>query len=223
MPQPADTPLAFIGGTGPEGTGLALRFAALGHHVIIGSRDRERAKEVAGRLAAQAGHGADVSGEENAQAAAGGRVTFLTVPYAAQAPLLPTLAEAMGNGSIVISTVAPLVFQGGQPRPVAVPDGSAAQEAQRLLPEARLIAAFHHLSAKHLADLSHPLEGDVLVCGDDGEAKEVVMDLVRELRDLRSVDSGDLAYAGVLESVTAMLIGINRRYRTESGVRIVGV
>ena len=223
MPRPADTPLAFIGGTGPEGTGLALRFAALGHSIIIGSRDRDRAREVAGRLSAQAGHGADVSGAENAQAAAEARVLFLTVPYAAQAPLLPTLKGVIAPGSIVISTVAPLAFQGGKPRPVAVPDGSAAQEAQRFLPDTRVVAAFHHLSAKHLADLPHPLEGDVLACGDDREAKEMVMDLVRELHDLRPVDAGDIAYAGVLESLTAVLIGMNRRYRTESGVRIVGV
>lgn len=222
MPHPADTPLAFIGGTGPEGTGLALRFAALGHPVIIGSRGRERAREVAGQLVREAGYGADVSGEENDRAAAAARVIFLTVPYSAQGPLLPTLADAVGGG-VLISTVAPLVFQGGHPRPVHVPDGSAAQEAHRLLPEARLVAAFHHLSAKHLADLSHPLEGDVLVCGDDGEAKEVAMELVRELRELRPVDAGDLGYAAVLESLTAVLIGINRRYRTESGVRIVGV
>lgn len=222
MPYPADTPLTFIGGTGPEGTGLALRFAAIGHPVIIGSRDPGRAREVAGRLAAQAGHGAEVSGEENAGAAAGARAMFLTVPYVAQGPLLPTLAEAIGTG-IVISTVAPVAFQNGRPRPVAVPDGSAAQEAQRLLPQAKVIAAFHHLSARHLADLSHPLEGDVLVCGEDGEGKTLAMELVRELRDLRPVDAGDLGYAAVLESVTAMLIGINRRYRAESGVRIVGI
>lgn len=223
MPHPVDIPIAFIGGTGPEGTGLALRFAVLGHPVIIGSRDRDRAREVAGRLAAQAGHGADVSGGENAQAAGEALVIFLTVPYTAQAPLLPPLTGAIGSGSVVISTVAPLVFQGGRPRPIAVPDGSAAQEAQRLLPDSRVVAAFHHLSAKHLADLSHALEGDVLVCGDDAEAKEMAMDLVRELRDLRPVDAGDLGYAGVLESLTAVLIGMNRRYHTESGVRIVGV
>jgi len=208
--------LGFVGGTGPEGTGLALRFAAAGHPVIIGSRDAGRAQEVAARLSG------GIKGEENAQAVSATHVVFLTVPYPAQAGLLPSLAEAIGS-RVVINTIAPVVFEKGRPRPVAVPDGSAAQEAQRLLPNARVVAAFHHLSAKHLANLSHPLEGDVLVCGDDREAKQAAMELVRELRELRPVDAGDLAYASVLESVTALLIGINRRYRTESGVRITGL
>ena len=221
MPHPSQLPLAFVGGTGPEGTGLALRFAAAGHPVIVGSRDAGRAREAAAKLAQQT-PGSAVTGQDNLEAAAAAGAAFITVPYSAQAQLLPGLTNAL-DGKLVIGTVAPIVFQGGRPRPFQVPDGSAAQEAQRLLPGAKVVAAFHHLSAGHLADLAHALEGDVLVCGDDPEARNSVMELVRELKDLRPVDAGELFYAGTLEALTAVLIGINRRYRTESGVSIVGL
>lgn len=213
--------IALIGGTGAEGRGLALRYAQAGHRVILGSRDAERAQAGASELNAILGTPA-VSGMSNQGAASQGELAILAIPYAGQTETLPTLAPALA-GKLVISAVVPLNFAGGRPAPLAVPEGSAAQQAAALLPGARLAAAFHHLSAKHLADLDHAMEGDVLVCADDAEAKQAAMALVGEIPDLRAIDAGGLGAAATVEAMTAVLLGINRRYKVSAGLRVVGV
>jgi len=217
----ADT-LAFIGGTGPEGKGLALRYARAGHPVVLGSRDAGRAAGVAGELNAALGGGDLVSGATNLDAAQRASIVFLTLPFDGQSDALPPLAAAV-TGKLVISTVVPLAFVGGRPSVLPVPQGSAAQQAAALLPGAKVAAAFHHLSAKHLADLGHAMEGDVLVCATDAEAKQAAMQLVAEVPALRAIDAGGLENAVTVEAMTAVLLGINRRYKVSAAVRIVGV
>ena len=213
--------LGFIGGTGPEGQGLALRFAQAGHPVIIGSRSSERAQSTAGAINQKLG-GNLATGLDNAGAAEAASVVFLVVPYEGQRDTLAALESAIGD-RILVSAVAPLSFEGGRPKAVLVPGGSAALEAQAQLPRARVTAAFHHLSARHLAAIDHPLEGDVLVCGDDAEAKQSTMALVSAVAALRPVDAGGLEYAWQLEAFTALILGINRRYKVNAGVRLVGL
>lgn len=213
--------LSFIGGTGPEGSGLALRFAQAGHPVVIGSRSLERASSTAAEINQRLG--VDIARPfDNRGAALASDLVFLAIPYPAQRETLQGLADAIGT-RVVVSVVVPIVFQDGRPTALTVSAGSAAQEAQQLLPQARVAAAFHHLGAKHLVDLDHPLEGDILVCGDDSEAKDLTMSLVSELKDLRAVDAGGLEYARYPESFTAQLLSLNRRYRIQSGLKIVGL
>jgi len=212
--------LGFIGGTGPEGAGLALRFAHTGHPVAIGSRSLERAVSAAEAINQRLG-GSLASPHDNRGAVLASAVVFVTVPYAAQRETLAALADAVGE-RVVVSTVAPLSVQKGRPFALTVPAGSAAQETQQLLPQARVTAAFHHLGAKHLADLEHPLEGDVLVCGDDAEAKQLTMSLAGELQALSARDAGGLEYACYVEAFTAVLLGMNRRYGIQGGIKITG-
>lgn len=215
------TVIAFIGGTGPEGKGLAFRLALAGHEVVIGSRSRERA-EAAAREVAERAPDAAVRGAENADAAQKAEVVVLTVPFPAQAETLPALREAI-DGKVVVSTAVSLSFEGGQPSMVAVPEGSAAQQAQALLPGTRVVAAFQNLGAAKLWEGDVPLEQDVIVCADDAEAKREVMALAEEIRGVRAVDGGPLASSRYVEGITVLLLGINRRYKATTGVRVVGL
>ena len=213
--------LGFIGGTGPEGKGLAYRFALAGHEVVIGSRSRERAEAAASEVAGRVPD-ATVRGAENVEAAGEAEVLVLTVPVAAQAETLPALREAIGD-KITVSTAVPLSFDGGQPTMLALPEGSAAEQAQALLPAARAVGAFQNLGAGKLWEGDLSLEQDVIVCGDDAEAKRQVMALAEQIRGVRGVDGGPLASSRYVEGITVMLVSINRRYKTLAGVRIVGV
>lgn len=213
--------LGFIGGTGPEGKGLAYRLALAGHEVIIGSRSRERAEAAAQEIASRVS-GTTVRGEENAATARDADVLVLTVPFDAQAGTLPALREAAA-GKIVISTVVPMSFDDGLPTMIAVPEGSAAEQAQALLPAARVAAAFQNLGAAKLWDGDAPLDQDVIVCADDAEAKRQVLALAEEVRGVRAIDGGPLASSRYVEAITVLLVTINRRYKTLAGVRIVGV
>ena len=217
--------IGLIGGTGPEGLGLAMRLALAGESVRIGSRRPERAAEAAAtvREAVEAAGGkADVAGAVNAEVAGFGETLIVVVPYEGHAATLAGLREVIG-GKIVVDAVVPLVFEGGVPGVEAVPEGSATQQAQALLPEARVVGAFHNLSARKLQKLAQPLAGDVLVSGDDAEAKAAVMDLAGRVPDLRAVDAGPLAMSRFVEDITALLLGINRRYKTQAAVRMVGL
>ncbi len=213
--------LSFIGGTGPEGKGLAYRFALAGHELVIGSRSRERgeaaAREIAGRVP-----NATVRGADNADAAREGAVVVLTVPFAAQADTLPALREAL-DGKIVVSTAVPLSFEGGKSAMLPVAEGSAAEQAQALLPGARVVGAFHNLGAAKLWEDDAPLEQDVIVCSDDADAKREISSLAEQIRGVRAIDAGPLASSRYVEGITALLVNINRRYKTLAGVRIVGV
>ena len=213
--------LSFIGGTGPEGKGLAYRFALAGHELVIGSRSRERG-EAAAREVAERVPNATVRGADNADAAREGTVVVLTVPFAAQADTLPALREAL-DGKIVVSTAVPLSFEGGKPSMLPVAEGSAAEQAQALLPGARVVGAFQNLGAAKLWEGDGSLDQDVIVCGDDADAKREVTALAEQIRGVRVVDGGPLASSRYVEGITALLVNINRRYKTLAGVRIIGV
>lgn len=213
--------LAFLGGTGPEGRGLALRYALAGRPVFIGSRDASRGKDAAVELGRKWA-GISVKGGGNDEAARLGNVAFICVPYEAQKSLLPGLSESLA-GKVVVSVVAPLAFKKGRAVAVEVPEGSAAEESQSLLPESEVVAAFQNLSARKLLAASSPMEGDVVVCSDHASAKEKVMGLVEVVEGLRAVDGGALANARYVEQLTALLLNVNRIYRAQSSIKLVGL
>lgn len=214
--------IAVIGGTGPQGRGMAYRFAKAGHRVVLGSRDASRAQATAEEITARLPEAA-VSGASNADAAAGAEVVLLAVPYDGHDDLVASLADQLA-GRIVVSCVNPLGFDKQGPYGLTVPGGSAAETAARLVPEARLVGAFHHVSAVTLWGEQDYLDHeDVLVCGDDADAKQVVQELARAVTSRDGVDAGRLRIARQLEPWTAVLISVNKRYRTRSGTRISGL
>lgn len=217
---PART-VAIVGGTGPEGRGLAIRLSAAGYAVIIGSRDPASAvaaAEEVGRKLAEVAHVRSPIGLANRQAAAAADIVLLCVPYAAHAMMVESLRRVLA-GKTVVDVVVPLA----DPLDVAwrPPAGSAAQEAAEILgPGSALAAAFHNVSAARLARLGEDVGCDVLVCGDEPEAKTVTMELARAM-GMTAVDAGGLANAAVVEGLTAVLLGINRRYKARgAGVKV---
>src|SRR5438034_4920630 len=212
--------IAILGGTGKEGSGLATRWALVGHAIIIGSRDAARAHDKAVELRERTKK-LTIVGKANAEAAALGDVVVIALPATGLAATLPPAREAC-RGKVVVSTVVALSF--GGPRlftPPAV--GSSAEEVQALLPEARVVAAFHHIAAHELAETDHPIECDLLICGKDAGAKEAVTTLGVSL-GLRVIDVGALTNAGPIEGITALLATINRRNKLKnSGIKITGL
>jgi NADPH-dependent F420 reductase len=213
--------IAILGGTGKEGAGLGLRWAQAGHAIVIGSRDAERAAVKAGELAAQA-PGACVEGMSNRDAAAAADVVVLALPAAGLQKTLPEVKDGC-RGKVVVSTVVPLTFGGGRLF-TPPPQGSSAEEAQEILgPEARLVAAFHHIAAHELSAADHAIACDLLLCGGDAEARKTVAELGTSM-GLRAIDVGALTNAGPLEGITAVLATINRRYKIKnSGIQITGL
>ncbi len=215
--------IAIVGGTGAQGKGLSHRFVRAGHHVVLGSRSGERAVEVAREVSAHAGTGAGVSGTTNDVAARDCDVVVVAVPYDGHDALITALADELAD-RVVISCVNPLGFDRRGAYGLQLPDGSAAEEAQRIVPKARMTAAFHHVSAVSLWRHDGPLtDEDVLVCGDDVHAKQVAIDLAEAVTDRPGIDVGALRLAHQLESLTAVLIGVNKLYRIRSGLRISGL
>ena len=213
--------LGFLGGTGSEGRGLALRFALAGHEVLIGSRDPARAQEAARSVLASA-PGRSVTGTDNSSVAQQADVVFIVVPFAAQKPVLETLEPALRR-KVVVDAAIPLEFVEGRIRAVPVPEGSAALQAQVLLPHSQVVAAFHSLSATDLLRSERTINGDVLVFSDHAEAKRQVMELARLIPGVRAVDGGSLENARYAEDFTALLISINRIYKGRSMFRITGL
>lgn len=214
--------LAFVGGTGPEGLGIAARMAKAGHSVAIGSRSQERGEQGAATIR-EAVPGAEASGGENGDVVADADVVLLTFPYEGQAATLDALAPAL-EGKIVCNVVAPLDFQKGVGAvALDVPGGSAAQEAAAQLPGSRVVSAFQNLAAEKLMELDKPVEADILVCGRDQEAKEIVIGLANQIEGARGLDGGGLSQSRYVEMLTALLVNINRRYKARSSIRIVGV
>lgn len=218
--------IAVIGGTGPQGKALGYRFARHGHTVVLGSRAEEKgvavAAEVAARLVDHEGAGS-VTGAANADACERSDVVVLAVPYDGHDDLVASLPLA---GRTVISCVNPLGFdkRGAFGLPVDAGEGSASESAQRLAPEATLVGAFHHVSAVTLwGDADYLSDEDVLVVGDSVEAKQVAIELARSVTGRDGIDAGKLRLARQLEPLTAVLISINRKYKTHSGVRISGL
>ncbi len=217
--------ISIIGGTGDEGFGLTLRLAKAGHHVTIGSRSQEKGARTADQARELLGGGTEVDGTTN-ETAAGSGVVIVTVPFAGQAEIYRSIKAAVRPGTIVVDCTSPLATAvGGRAWHVVRPwHGSAAEQAKAILdPGVRMVAAFHTISGETLRDLEHEMESDVLVCGTDKEAKAVVGGLVDDIPRLRWVDAGDLTQARIAETMTALLISVNRAYKIhDAGFRITG-
>ncbi|HZT08141.1 MAG TPA: NADPH-dependent F420 reductase [Chloroflexota bacterium] len=218
--------IAVIGGTGPEGSGLALRWARAGFPVAIGSRDASRAGEMAARIQQRVG-GGRVYGAENVAAAASAEIVVLTVPFAAQQTTLKAIRGALRPGQVVVDVTVPLAaaIGGRATRVLGVWEGSAAEATAESVPDGvSVVAAFHNISAGHLDHLEAAIDCDVLVCGDERGSKVRVARLVEALDGARFVDAGPLANARIVESITALLVGINIRYKIPgAGIRITGL
>jgi hypothetical protein len=219
--------IAVIGGTGPAGTGLALRWARAGEIIIIGSRDALRAQETAAAISEKAGTHAQVSGMENSAACAATDLLVLTVPFEGQAALLKQLKPAILPGSILIDATVPLAASigGRATRTLGVWQGSAAQQAAELVPKGvSVAAAFHNVSADVLnGESNEDVDCDVIVCSDDLHATQVTMELAAKIPRIRAIDGGKLENARLVEQITALLIGLNIRHKGHSGIRITGL
>jgi len=220
-PDLAKLTIGVLGGTGPQGRGLALRWAVAGLRVVIGSRDAGRAATAAAELVEQGGLEPDaVTGADNPGCAAAADMVLVAVPWEGHDTLLTSLRSELA-GKIVIDCVNPMGFDKQGPFPIRVDEGSAAEQAAALLPDSRVTAAFHHVSAVTLADLSvAEMDLDVLVLGDDREATDQVRALADAIPGVRGVFAGRLRNAGQVEALTANLIAINRRYKTHAGIRV---
>ncbi len=218
LPDVSGLVVGILGGTGDQGRGLAIRLAHAGQRVLIGSRVSERASAAAAEIAEISG--GNVQGGPNAEVAAGSDLVIVAVPFAGHADTLRELVEPL-RGKVVIDCVNPLGFgkQGAFPLPVE--EGSAAEQAAAILPESRVTAAFHHVSAELLANLDvAEMDLDVLVMGEDREAVALVQALAGRIKGIRGVHAGRLRNAGQVEALTANLIVINKRYGVHAGIRI---
>jgi NADPH-dependent F420 reductase len=221
--------IAILGGTGPEGTGLALRWARAGETVIIGSRDAARAERTAEAIRKRIGPHAQISGMENSAACAASDLLVLTVPFAGQAELLKQLKPAIRPGSILIDATVPLAHSvgGRATRTLGVWQGSAAQQAAELVPHGvSVVAAFQNVSAETLngdADLDRNVDCDVIVCSDDPNATQVAMEVAAKISGVRAIDGGKLENARIVEQLTALLIGLSIRHKGHGGIRITGL
>lgn len=220
--------VGVVGGTGPQGRGLAVRLAGVGQRVLVGSRESGRAVEVAGELAARAGvmaAGGDgwVRGGSNAEVAAAADVVIVAVPFAGHAATVASLAAPLA-GKVVVDCVVPMGFDEFGAYVVDVAEGSVTEQAATLLPDSHVVGAFHHVSAVLLEDLSRPtVDTDVMVVGDVREATEVVQALAGRLPGMRGVYAGRLRNARQVEALTINLISINRRYKAHAGIRITDI
>lgn len=217
--------IAVIGGTGPQGKGLGYRFARGGHDVVLGSRQETRALEAADELSSRlkGASARSVSGADNAKAADVADLVLLAIPYEGHDELVARLAPHLA-GKVVVSCVNPLGFDKRGPYGLDLGPSSAAEQAQRLLPESAVVGAFHHLSAINLIGSADYLEHeDVLVCGDDTDAKQAVIELAATVTGRLGIDAGALRMARQLEPLTAVLISINKRYKIRAGVVISGM
>jgi len=214
--------IAIIGGTGPQGKGLGYRFAKGGHDVLLGSRAEERAIAAAAELEERCVAGT-VRGASNAEAAEIADLVVLAVPFDGHDDLVVELAPQMAD-KVVISCVNPLGFDKDGPYGLVLDPSSAAEQAQTLVPTAKVVGAFHHLSALNLISAAELLDHeDVLVCGDDAEAKARVIELATTITGRPGIDAGALRLARQLEPLTAVLISINKRYKVRAGISIAGL
>jgi len=218
-------PIAVLGGTGPEGFGLALRWVQAGETVIMGSRDAKRAQDAANKIKAKVGTHAQVSGDENTAVCAAADLLLLTIPFEGHAGLLKQIKSAIRPGSIVIDATVPLAASvgGRASRTLGVWQGSAAQETAELVPKGvAVVAAFQNVSAE-LLNADGPVDCDVIVCSDDTGASQIVQALAAKIPGVRAIDGGKLENARILEQITALLIGLSIRHKGHSGIRITGL
>jgi len=218
--------IAVVGGTGAEGYGLALRWARAGEHVVIGSRDAQRALAAAEKLQQEVGGSSQISGAENLQAVTGADVVVLTVPFQAHAATIRLIKPALKSGAILVDASVPLATAvgGKATQTIGVWDGSAALQATHALKgAASVVAAFQNVSAELLND-TRDIESDVIICTDDPKAREVVTELVHQIPGLRALDGGALENSHIVEQITALLITLNIRHKSHSaGIRITGL
>jgi NADPH-dependent F420 reductase len=225
VPPPPPDPVAVIGASGALGFGVAIRLGRAGVPIAIGSRDAARARETAER-AQLAVPGASFSAHDNAGAAAVAATVILSVPFRNQAETLNNLKQALTPGQLLIDATVPLAAAvgGKATRMLGVAQGSAAQQALELAPDGvRVVSALHTVSAASLAELDHPLEQDVLVCGDSRADKRETAALIERIEGLRCVDCGRLEMSRTTEALTALLISVNARYKVHAGVRLSGL
>jgi NADPH-dependent F420 reductase len=229
LPDVGGLTVGVLGGTGPQGRGLAVRLAAAGQRVILGSRDADRAaevaEEVAGRARGAAAPGVEVSvrGGANDDVAGAADLVVIAVPFAGHADTVAGLATPLA-GKVVVDCVVPMGFDELGAYVLDVPEGSVTQQAAALLPDSRVVGAFHHLSAVLLEDLSKPtMDGDVMVVGDDREATDLVQALAGQLPGMRGIYAGRLRNARQVEALTINLVSVNRRYKVHAGVRVTDV
>ncbi len=219
------SPVCIVGGTGALGYGLALRLGVAGTPVVIGSRDAGRAQEAAAR-AQQRVPGASFRGAENAEAVDGCEIVILSVPFRSQSETLTNLKQVLTPDQLVVDTTAPLAaaVSGKATRLLGVWQGSAAEQAQEMVPDGvTVVSAFHTVSAALLSDLDHRLDEDVLVCGDRAADKQRLIELIARIDGLRPVNAGALEMARITEGLTALVISINVRNKTRAGIRITGL
>jgi len=219
------SPVPIVGGTGALGFGLAVRLARAGVPVVIGSRRRESAEEAAAKARERVPDG-EVEGVENADAVARGDIVFLTVPFRAQSENLTNLRNALREGQILVDATVPIAaaVSGKATRLLGVPQGSAAQQAQEMVPdEVTVVSALHTVAGHVLSDLGHPLDEDVLVCGDAREPKRRVAELIDRIDGLRAVNAGALETARLVEGLTPLLISVNSRNKVTAGIRLTGL
>lgn len=223
----SDRTIAVIGGTGDQGFGLVLRWAKAGEKVIIGSRQQQKAEDAAKKAREILGGSVSVSGMENSKAAAAADIIVMSVPFAAHVDMIKSVTDSIKPDDIFVDVVVPLstAVGGGASTALGVWEGSAAQQAVRLLPpHTKIASAFHNVVAESLQDLKRDIDCDVIVCGDSQEARKVVMDLAKKIPGVRPVDGGRLENSRIVEQMTALLIGINIRYKvSEAGIRITGL
>ncbi len=218
-------PVSIIGGSGALGHGLAARLAKAGVPIVIGSRDAGRAAEAASKVQAEVA-GAQVEGFANDEAATKAQLVILCVPFRNQSETLTNLKNALQPGQLVVDATVPLAaaISGKATRLLGVWQGSAAEQAQEMVPDGvTVVSALHTVSAAMLGDLEHTLDEDVLVCGDRKADKQRVIDVIELIPGLHCVDCGRLEQARIIESLTPLLIGINVRYKTHAGIRITGL
>ena len=217
--------IPIVGGTGALGYGLALRWAKVGQPLVIGSRSAERAEEAASRLRGAVPE-AEVEGLQNEEAAQRGPIVFLTVPFRAQSENLNNLRSVLSPQQLLVDCTVPLAaaVSGKATRSLGVWQGSAAQQAQEMVPEGvRVVSALHTVSAPLLADPEHQLDEDVLVCGDRKADKATVAGLIEKIEGLRCVNAGVLETSRIVEQLTPLLSSINSRYKSHAGIRITGL
>lgn len=214
--------IGVLGATGPAGSGLAVRLASVGYDVIIGSRSKYRAMEASDKLLARwPGQGLSITASDN-EGAADAEVVVIATPWDAAAATAASVQDELA-GKVVISMANALAKVGHEFQPLVPPRGSVAASVQAAVPRSHVAAAFHHVPAKELGDIAHPIESDVLVCSDHPSATERVIDIVSSIPDLRALDSGELSNAAPIEAFAAVLLQVNVRYKTRVAIRFTGL
>ena len=211
----------IIGGTGSEGKGIALRLCSMGLNVAIGSRDKHKAKSVAQEISKILPE-AKLEYDLNSLICKSSDILFLATPYTAQKSVLQTNVNQLTE-KILINVVAPIDFKNGKFSALSVPEGSAAKQTQKLLPQTKVVSAFQTISATHLAEINSEIKSDVIVCSDFEDAKTFVINLIAKIPTLTPIDGGGLENSVYVENFTALLLNINKRYKTLSSIKILGV